>query len=345
MGNTDSRAEMRYDDLRVVIGDDQGNRFDGGTPHGVMTSSDMLTIMRVEGWCPAAFPRRGKNLHVYYYERGKSNSPLVADFLIPNPAPGNYPTWTPEALPATRTNEGLSVSLITLKSGLSRKDKTKPAASNEIAVAEAAFRIIQAGRETNAWRPKAVEIWDATGNHWTTYPNTISSRRENGMDYFSFDGGLWPGEAAWKMRFEISRVADYLPDEVFTFSGIIVPGATQVINLENSTNIDDSKVRLMAITGDMAEQPGNLKWSTIKKHSNISISITPFPEGWRLALLKVTDDTGREAEIKREADWNSPQRVYGFKVPAGAKSLNFTFALHQSRFVEFMAKPEFAKAN
>jgi hypothetical protein len=335
----------RFDDMRLMISDDLGNHFDAGTTRGVMTTSDMINELRVDGWCPPAFPRRGKTLDLRFYKRDESNAPCLAEFIIPNPAPGNYPTWTPQPLPATRTDGDLSITLTSLKSGLSKSDKTGPAASNEVAVTQAAFRVVQTGSKTNAWRPKQVEIRDATGNRWIPYPHMVSSRHEDGVDYLSIDGALWPGEAAWKMRFEFSRIADYEPAEIVTFSNIIVPGATQLINLDNTTNVGESKLQLVAISGEMAEQPGNLKWSMVKKHTNLSIRATPLPDGYRLALLKVTDDSGREADIKREPDWNPPERVYGFKTPDGAKRLNFTFALHKSRFVEFVARPEFVRKN
>ncbi|HZV35714.1 MAG TPA: hypothetical protein VFB72_14160 [Verrucomicrobiae bacterium] len=340
-----SALKMKYQDMRMVISDESGNAFDVGYPMGVMSTSDMLNQLRLEGWCPPAFPRRGKKLDLRFFERGKSNAPCLAEFIISNPAPGNYPVWTPEALPAIKTNDDLTVTMVSLKSGLSKAHQTRAAATNEVAVTLAALRILQSGNSSNSWRPKAVEISDATGNSWIPFANVLSERHKDGLDYFSFEGALWPGEAAWKLRFEFSRIADYQPNEVFTFSGITVPGATQVINLDSTTNIAGSILRLVAITGEKAEQPGNLKWSTVKNRVNISIRATPFPTGYRLNLLKVTDETGREAKIKREPDWNPPERVYGFKTPEGAKQLSFTFALHKSRYVEFMARPEFARSN
>lgn len=332
-------------DLRLLICDDLGNRFDAGTTMGIMSTSDTKNFLRVDGWCPPAFPRRGKTLDLRYYPADQTNSPCVAEFFIANPAPGNYPTWEPEPLPATKTNGDLSITLLSLKSGLSKVDESKPAASNEIAVTQAAFRIVQGGSESNAWRPKQVEIKDATGNHWIPFPSLVSNRFENATDYFSFSGALWPGEAAWKLRFEFSRITDFQPDELFTFSGITVPGATQVIKLDDSTNIAGCKAQLIAITGATAWQPGNLKWSTVKKRTNISVRVTPFPKDARLTLLKVVDESGREAEINQQPDWKAAERVYGFKTPEGAKQLSFTFALHKSRYVEFMARPEFAHSN
>ena len=74
----------------------------------------------------------------------------------------------------------------------------------------------QAGHSTNTWRPIGVEISDATGNDWTPFPYKTQAEHEGDLDYFVFDGALWPGEAAWKMRFEFSRVADFEPNDEFS---------------------------------------------------------------------------------------------------------------------------------
>jgi hypothetical protein len=330
---------------RLVVFDEQGNTFDGGTSMGTLGTSDGTLTLRIDGWVPPAFPRRGKTLGLRYFENKGKEWKQVAEFRAPNPASGNYPTWVAEPLPATKIDGDLSVTLENLKSGLSKPDHTRPAGSNEIAVTEATLRVTQAGRANDAWRPEAVEISDATGNHWKPYPHVVSVKHESDEDFFSFDGALWPGEAAWKMRFEFSRVADFEPDEICTFSEIIVPGTTQIITLDKTTNVAGSKLQLMAISGVDAEQPGSLKWVTVKKRVNISIRVNPIPPDRRLSLLKVTDEAGREAEITREPDWNSAERVYGFQIPEGAKQLSFTFAFHKSRFVEFLARPEFARSN
>jgi len=225
---------------RLEVFDDLGNVFDGGGARGTLGTSsfDGRNMLRIDGWTPSAFPRRGKTLGLRYFENRGHGWQQVAGFLIPNPAPGNYPTWIADPLPATKTNENLAVTLLALRSGLSQADEERPARTNEIAVTQATLRVAESGRSANSWRPIAVEISDATGNHWMPFPHTISTRHEEEVgDVFSFEGALWPGEAAWKMRFEFSRIADYEPGEVFTFGGITVPGATQVITLDNTTNV------------------------------------------------------------------------------------------------------------
>ena len=46
-------------------------------------------------------------------------------------------------------------------------------------------------------------------------------------------------------------------------------------------------------------------------------------------------------EITPSGDWNGGNRAFGLKIPEGAKSLVCKFALHKSRFVEFLTAPEY----
>ncbi|MDB6020654.1 MAG: hypothetical protein JWQ04_511 [Pedosphaera sp.] len=330
---------------RLVVSDEQGNSFSAGGNMGEMSTTDGKQSLQIYAWAPPAFPRRGKSLNLRFYESGPGQKQPVAEFMIPNPAAGSYPTWSAEAMPVTKTDDDLSVTLENLQSGLSKADKTRPGTSNEAVITQASLRLVLAGRATNAWRAKTVEISDATGNDWVPYPYMVSASHEKEMDYMAFDGALWPGESAWKLRFEFSRVADFEPDETCTFTGVTVPGATQIISLDNITSIAGAELKLMTISGENAEQPGNLKWYTVKNRVNISIRINPFTPDHRLTLLKVTDESGREAEISEEPDWNARELVYAFQPPEGAKRLSFTFALHKSRFAEFVVKPEFVRAN
>jgi len=97
----------------------------------------------------------------------------------------------------------------------------------------------------------------------------------------------------------------------------------------------------MAITGENAKQPGMMRWEALPKHANISIHAEPIPKGRRLALVKVVDDQGREVDVQPGTDWGQGENVFGLTIPKDAKLLDCTFALHKSRFVEFLAKPEF----
>ncbi len=167
-------------------------------------------------------------------------------------------------------------------------------------------------------------------------------KHAGGADEFTFAGSLWPGEAAWKLRVEFSRTAGFDRDEIWTVRGIAVPGTNQLINLAQSTMRGDSTVKLVAITGTKAKQPGDMQWIAEAGQINISVRVTPKPDDERFSLIAALDDRGQRVAVHPAPDWNRGNYVYGLALPPGAKTVDCSFVLHRSRFVEFLAKPEFA---
>src|SRR5207302_5219763 len=102
-------------------------------------------------WDFSAFPRRGKRLKFKMYGRNNSDHwDLLAEFKMPNPAPGHYPNWSPMSLPATRQNGDLEVSLVELVSGtkvISYMPKDKRPFTM------ATFKVAQKGQPTEEWLP------------------------------------------------------------------------------------------------------------------------------------------------------------------------------------------------
>ncbi|MDB6111641.1 MAG: hypothetical protein JWR69_3391 [Pedosphaera sp.] len=330
---------------RVVAFDEQGNSFDAAFGGGSNSGGDGTHHRHTILWSLAAFPRRTETIGLRFLELaadGKTWQPL-AEFHIPNPAGSQHPSWTPEPWPTTKTDDDLAVTLIGLKAGLSKQEPMRAAAANETAATRALFRVQQTGPTNVCWRAKSIEVSDATGNRWSPGPGpaSISLAHEGETEEIIFPGALWPGESAWKLRVEFSRMAGFDADELWTVRGVMVPGATQTITLDNATTIHDTKLTLLAITGENAKQLGLMRWEALPKHANISIHADPIPKGRRLALVKVVDDQGREVDVQPGTDWSQGENVFGLTIPQDAKLLDCTFALHKSRFVEFLAKPEF----
>jgi hypothetical protein len=76
----------------------------------------------------------------------------------------------------------------------------------------------------------------------------------------------------------------------------------------------------------------------------LRIAANPEAAGYRVTLINVTDQQGRRVPIAG-ASWSTGFSEYELRSLVGAQSLNVTFALHKSRFVTFMAKPEMKEAN
>src|SRR5437899_141547 len=93
---------------RVQIAADDGSTFDGafGAAMGGGSQSDLIA------WRLYAFPRRSPKLTLrFFHVAHESTWVQAAEMVIPNPAHGSYPSWSPEPIPAIRTNGDLVVTL------------------------------------------------------------------------------------------------------------------------------------------------------------------------------------------------------------------------------------------
>ena len=161
----------------------------------------------------------------------------------------------------------------------------------------------------------------------------------------NFMGALWPGEAAWRIKAEFSRATNFPPEELVTVAGIPVPESKDVIALNLTTNIAGGQIKLLFISGAEQEQPGNLKWSGFHDRVNLSVRTDlPAEPIRRLRMVKITDDGGLAVkDLMGHGDANGLQATYGFAPHESARFLTITFAVPASRFVEFLARPDFLK--
>ena len=330
----------------LIAFDSQGNSFMAAHGGGSIGSDDGRWSRSIKGWVLQAFPRRTRTLGLRFVGVGsdhKTWQPL-AEFYIRNPLFGNYPVWVAEPVPVTKVDGDLRVTLTALQTGISLEDPSRAAQTNETAATRAIFQVQQAGQPNTSWRPKMIEVSDATGNRWSPFIPAESHKQMGNLADVMFVGALWPGEAAWRLRVEFSHETDFEPAELWTVRGLRVPQAGEILDLENTTTNQSRRLSLVAFTGADADQPGSFRWLMQKGEPRLSIRSEPALEGWRLSLIRAVDDHRREVEVEPSQDWgwSGDEKVFGLKLKPDASSVDCIFALHKSRFVEFLAHPTFA---
>ena len=315
---------LSYD---AVMFDEHGCGFDI-RQSGSSRSGNSLTV--VHNWKAETFPRRGQTVVLNFYDGNRDE--LVAEFTAPNPTPGPHPTWTAEPYPITKREGDLAFTLLELYGGMALW-------------AKASFSIAQNGSPTIGWEPVEIIVSDATGN---TYTIGIGRHFSYGRDDRISFRGLCPYETAWKLRVEFSRTADssFSADQLWTVRGVAVPNRDTIIRSSATNRVqvysptgEGVTLQLLGIAG-----AGTVSWS---EHSSSSrnepyVRLRVSPGNNLRPTLQATDDIGWEIIVSSTSYYDTPDgRICDFnlEIPPEMKTLDLTFAVHRSRFAEFIAEP------
>ncbi|HTV75927.1 MAG TPA: hypothetical protein VMD57_02930, partial [Candidatus Baltobacteraceae bacterium] len=271
-------------------------------------------------------------------------------FVISNPARGPFPKWTPEALPDTQSDGDLDVTLTRLNYGASFFNRGIGVRGNDPMnkAVFAVFHTEQNGVVVTNWQPVQIETSDATGNKIQN--NSWSNGRdENGDATMTYQWGLWPDEPAWKLRVEMSRTSGFNDDELWSVSDVPVqPGRWQDLwnyggrnNRDTNSAFAETTLNGVHLEIFPAIQITDQNFGNGQKQGGVRVTADPdLPEGFRLTI-KATDQQGHELQ-SWGPNGGGGNYVVQFPDIRNAKTLNFTIALHKSRFVEFTVKPQIA---
>jgi len=222
---------------RIHVVDQDGSTFEA--------TWDAITLNEpgeiVQGWRYKAFPRRAKTVRCrFIYKDASDNYTNAAEIQIPNPAPGSYPTWTPEVVPLKRNDGDLSVTLLDFAAGVHCEHDVPPQTKwywIGRTTTRAEFDVEHAGKKNAPWKIQSLLISDAAGDRWK--PGLGEPLGAQPGDHLGAEliGSLWPSEPAWKLRVEFSRTNGFAPAELWTLADVAVPATNQVVTLNSSLGI------------------------------------------------------------------------------------------------------------
>jgi len=321
-------------DPQLILCDSKGFEIGGG-----------YTMMRlgatgnsVEGWSFPYWPRRDATFKLRIYERGKRypDAKLIGEFVVRNPTPGKYSTWTASQLPITNRAENLAVTLFDLTAGVGHGSTMwKPAANATVSQTRAGFRLEENGRPTKDWEIVSVESSDATSNVITEIWGTGD---EADARYAELRPHPWPAESAWKLRVGFGRTTNFEAADLWTLH--LPLSDSSATNTAVQTNLH----------GVMVEFTGH-EW---KKYTEGEHDFkfrmkrlgteNRYIADYRLSLANAVDNTGRAGQLKStHTGWN--EKKFVLNLSSNATSLDITLAFNQTHYIEFLAPPRIASTN
>ena len=307
-----------------------------------------------------AVPQRDRqiSLHFFYhsiqftYHGTRSSVTNGGSLSFENPLFGRYPQWTPETLPATKQVGDVEVTLDQLSTG--HGDHTLhrglPGGGKIIEFGDSATE----GKNTTVcvmhlrsladpgevWKVTGVRLGDATGNR---VKNESMSWGGDGEDYFTFAPSLWTNESAWRLECEIKRTRNFKPDELLTFRNVPLGTvrARDLIGMTNRVGWSSNVLGTTVTLDHVVRRPPNTNesWSS-SEISQVKFTLGALATNTHVDLVQMVMDTG---QTNAPGSWSSSssERTYSFRtIPLEARTADFTFAAHTSRWVQFMVKPE-----
>jgi hypothetical protein len=297
-----------------------------------------------------AFPRRAPTIaaHVFYND-STGGVRRCGSLTLANPVYGSFPQWQPEPLPATRRTGDVEVTLEKFSTGHDNRLSQIGLTGGRNVIEFGTNRMdrnenfclirTKSLADTNhVWRMVSAELSDATGNKLRSTGTTWGGEEQ---PYFAFEPGLWLDEKAWKLRCEIKRFKGFAPDEILVFKSAPL-GELEVTNrIGWTTNFAG-----LAVTFDYAFRRApntNSSWSG-DQISNTYFTVRGLTEDMHFDLIAARTDTGADLFVASSSSSDS-RRDYAFRqIPLDARTADFTFAIHRSRWVEFLVKPEIGPA-
>ncbi len=185
-----------------------------------------------------AFPRREGKVVLRAMENYSGGQEMAeGTFTVPNPAAKkSFTKWTADPLPSTKEDGDLAMTLTKLVAGADmpyqrNSDNPDDAMNKGVQVA---YHVERAGQKVTNWQPASVETSDATGNRATVNYGPIGASQvqwQGDEGTFTYQYGLWPDEAAWRVRLEMTQTSDFSSDEQWAAQNIpVVPGSQQSFN-------------------------------------------------------------------------------------------------------------------
>jgi hypothetical protein len=316
---------------RAVVFDEHGC----ASPLGRLSFRQYLhSSARLEAWEVLAYPRRGKTVGLRLEQRDAAGGwTPITEFTVPNPtsppSPKDIPAWTPEPLPISKQEGDLAFTLTGLTTGISPGDPASAAAGDRTWT-RATFRVSRNGQPGPEWEPVGLTVSDATGNRFE--PPALLQRRADGESHLSFLGLLWAEEPTWKLQVRFAPTALLPPEQLWTVRRVsgIARRAAWTVNRQGIT----LKVGGIADANEVSSG-GELTQDT----PSVYVQVSPAAAGERLILLRATDAQGRAIPTGHPHPHGPGSYSIGLQLPPGFKSAELTFALPETRTVEFIARP------
>jgi hypothetical protein len=269
----------------------------------------------------------------------------------------------PVTLPIAAQAGDLRVSLNRLVTDVSWSDPKRAVRGAELRSSVAAFSVTENGNPA-PYKPVELELVDREGKRWQRSTSSYRNNEQEIVHQFTvgLETEVWnskkkPADGAWSLRVGFSRTSGFAAEELWTVRSVAVPelGADKEFKAVASTSLQETTLKLRSLIPPGGSFGEPVKFRDDPPRVGVSVVMEPKRDDLQVVLVKAVDDRGREATpvaamtasgscITRPAD--DPTRRYHFRLnglASDAKTIDLTFAVPRTRYVQFQVTPLQAK--
>ncbi len=312
----------------ISLVDEGGREGELTNPSSIFNPAQFETV---GAWQISNFPRRDPVIGIRFYSRdGSYKFHRLAEFWSANPAPQKYPTWSAEPGPIVKRMGNIEYRFLNFFVGEPRYGSEQgPIHPNEWTTF--VFKVSEKNRSEARWKIESVALSDATGNIYA--PDKTRFNIVGDFLLFSCNRVFWSSEAVGKLKAEFNRTAGFPAGELVTFTNLRVPTGTNRVTVSSQKKIGEGALQVEQLVRHMFPvHMADAYWNM-----ELTAALAPEAPGVHVSVAEISDQTGRKFPTGITHKLGQDHQSFLFDIPAQSETLNITFAVQRSQFVEFLA--------
>lgn len=307
----------------------------------------------VVAWQWQNFPRRQSRNIVRFYDTDARWQPVLQGEMrvrIPSGSAGRSDAAPP---PVRGNNGALDVFLVSI-----RDREPVPIAEARYGAlmswpwTKITFVVREGEQPSSSWTVRSLDVLGDSGNHFFlqnfadatnaslfTLWSPFLQRSEDRVEV-SFQDVLWRDEGGWKVTAEFSQLKDYAPEELVAFTGLTASRTNPPFT--TTVQVDTNGVIFQSIDLRGTQQIRRYVRGAYVPNFDLTLGFTSKVERVRVDLARAVDERGRVLRFgDAQQQWKG-RYTAALEIPYDSRTVDLTFAVHTSRFIEFHVRPAWA---
>jgi hypothetical protein len=261
-------------------------------------------------------------------------------FLVPGSVLASPPEIKQPLSPPKPAGE-LTLQLTSLITGLKSIPSTYFKPSSGGLFTQATFLLNNQGKPEEDWVPVNIQAVDRNGQ--TIRVGVQHLAHKDAGVAFNFEGLLDPTDGPFKLRVELRHSFNFSQEELVTFKGVPFPSMENSAGLQLKAEAQGEQIILERAIGAFSEEVND--GSAQPGSTFFELTMLPATNQVHLDLIKALDEQGKPVSVNYARVLGKGKYRYGTPPGTKAISIDLTFAVHKSRFVEFEATPVLFSTN